>query len=90
MSLLSLLAESKRSIKGFVMATILVTWELGLAMGHVGVVRPVIDKLIRQGHRVVAAIKDVAHAPDLSKTAAIQCLRAPVRLSSVRAPFHSA
>jgi hypothetical protein len=69
------------------MATILVTWELGLAMGHVGVVRPLIDHLIRQGHRVVAALKDVAQAPNLSKNSAVQCLQAPVRLNAVRTPF---
>src|SRR4029077_15658498 len=69
----------------FIMATILVTWELGLAMGHVGVVRPLIENLIRQGHRVIAALKDVSQAPNLSKNSAVQCLQAPVRLNTVRA-----
>ena len=69
------------------MATILVTWELGLAMGYVGTVRPLIDHLIGQGHRVVAALKDVTQAANLSKNSAVQCLQAPVRLNAVRAPF---
>jgi hypothetical protein len=69
------------------MATILVTWELGLAMGHVGSVRPLIDCWIRQGHRVVAAFKDVTQARHLSNESEVQCLQAPVRLYPVRAPF---
>jgi hypothetical protein len=69
------------------MATILVTWELGLAMGYVGVTRPLIDQLIGQGHRVVAALKDVTQATNLSRDAAVQCLQAPIRLNAVGEPF---
>jgi hypothetical protein len=69
------------------MATILFTWELGLSMGHVGTLRPLAEKLSRNGHRVVAALKDVTKAPHLSAGGKVQCLQAPVRLNAVRAPF---
>ncbi len=69
------------------MATILVTWELGLAMGHVGVLRPLIDRLIGQGHQVVAALKDVSQGSNLSTSSAVPCLQAPVRLNAVRTPY---
>ncbi len=54
------------------MATVLITWELGEAMGHVSVLRPITKALIAQGHRVVAAIKDVTKATTLSPDGQIQ------------------
>jgi hypothetical protein len=68
-------------------ATILFTWELGLAMGHAGRLRPLAEALVGKGHRVIAAIKDVTQAANLSPSGAVQCVQAPVRLNSVRAPF---
>jgi hypothetical protein len=65
------------------MATILFTWELGLSMGHVGMLRPLAEQLYRRGHRIVAALKDVTKARHLSAMGHVQCVQAPVRLNAV-------
>lgn len=70
------------------MATILFTWELGLAMGHVGTLRPLAEALGRKGHRVYAALKDVMKARHLAPQAEFPCLQAPVRLNPVRGVVH--
>jgi hypothetical protein len=46
-----------------------------------------IDRLVGQGHRIVAALKDVGQAANLSGNPAVQCLQAPLRLNAVRTPF---
>jgi hypothetical protein len=69
------------------MATVLLTWELGEAMGHVGILRPVTDSLLKRGHRVVAAIRDMTKASVLSPDGRISCLQAPVRLGPVANPY---
>ena len=66
------------------MATILFTWELGLAMGHVATLRPLAEALARNGHRLYAALKDVTQAKGFSPQSSVRCLQAPVRLNQVR------
>ncbi len=66
------------------MATILFTWELGAAMGHVTILRPIAEALARKGHRLFAAIRDVTQAKSLAPPGVLTCLQAPVRLSPVR------
>jgi hypothetical protein len=66
------------------MATILFTWELGQAMGHVAKLRPLAEALGRNGHRLFAALKDVTQAKSLSPHGAVPCVQAPVRLNPAR------
>lgn len=44
------------------MATILFTWELGGNLGHVTTIGPIARELRSRGHRVVAALRDLANA----------------------------
>ena len=64
-----------------VMATILFTWELGQALGHVTKLRPLAEALGRKGHRLFAALRDVARAKGLSPDGTIPCFQAPGRLN---------
>ncbi len=66
------------------MATILLTWELGLATGHIAKLRPLAQALRGNGHRVVAALKDVSVAPQLAAASEFAIVQAPVRLNAVR------
>ncbi len=56
-------------------------------MGHVSVLRPVTKALIAQGHRVIAALKDITKAATLSPDGQIPCLQGPVRLTPIAAPY---
>ena len=69
------------------MATILFTWEQGLAMGHVQTLRPLADALAARGHQLFAALKDVSQAKGFGTNSAVRCLQAPVRLNPVRDCF---
>ncbi len=44
------------------MAKFLVTWELGGGLGHLGGLKPVVGELVRRGHRVDLALRDLTHA----------------------------
>src|SRR5262245_17818663 len=40
------------------MATILFTWELGGGLGHVLPMRPLVSRLVQEGHRILLAARD--------------------------------
>lgn len=41
---------------------VLLVWELGAQLGHVGTLLPIADALASQGHEVILALKDLSHA----------------------------
>jgi len=47
------------------MATILLTWELGGGLGHLMNLRPIAAELVRRGHRVFAALRDLSQAREM-------------------------
>jgi len=60
-------------------AKILITWELGGGSGHLVPVRPVIAGLIKRGHRVVAALRDVPRAGAVLADCPVRLLQAPFK-----------
>jgi len=60
------------------MARVLLTWELGLGIGHLMNLRPIGQELIRRGHQVFAAIRDVSRAQELWVDTGIQWFPSPM------------
>ena len=60
------------------MATILLTWELGGGIGHLMNLRPIGEELVRRGHRVVAALRDLTNAADVLGSSGIAWMPAPI------------
>ena len=61
------------------MATFLFTWELGGGLGHVMPFRPVAERLIGKGHRVVAALRELTHAERAFGDLPVEYLPAPFK-----------
>ncbi len=61
------------------MATFLFTWELGGGLGHVMPFRPVAERLIAKGHRVVAALRELTHAERAFGDLSMEYLPAPFK-----------
>jgi len=59
-------------------ATILLTWELGGGIGHLMNLRPIGAELVRRGHRVVAALRDLTHAGAIFEGSGIAFVPAPL------------
>lgn len=68
------------------MATLLFAWELGAGLGHVTVIRPLAERLLQLGHRVVVAARDVNAAAHTLGSLDIPLLQAPVHLDPVARP----
>ena len=51
------------------MPTCLVAWELGGGLGHVTIVRPVVEALLTDGCRVFAAVQDIGDALEITLSA---------------------
>jgi hypothetical protein len=64
------------------MATILFAWELGGGWGHTTIALPILRGLREKGHRVVAAVKDLARTEAIFAPHGITCLQAPLPLAS--------
>lgn len=62
------------------MATVVVTWELGGGLGHLTRLLPLVRGLLDRGHRVVAAVRDLARVTRVYRDAAVTWLQAPVKL----------
>jgi UDP:flavonoid glycosyltransferase YjiC (YdhE family) len=75
---------------GPVMATILLTWELGGGMGHFVNLRALAGGLVAEGHRVFAALRDVTHPKTVLGTDEVTYLQAPFRTSPPVKPFNPA
>src|ERR1043165_4605640 len=73
------------------MGTILLAWELGAGLGHLVRLKPIAQGLLQKGHRVYAAIRDLASAQNVFPAGQVSVLQAPiqVRLSpnQIEKPF---
>jgi hypothetical protein len=61
------------------MATILLTWELGGGLGHLMNLRPIAAELLRRGHRVFAALRDLSQAREILGESGVVFLQAPFK-----------
>lgn len=61
------------------MANILLTWELGSGLGHLFPLKLVAQELVKNGHRVTAAIRETANATLLFADTPIRFLAAPAK-----------
>ena len=66
------------------MANILMTWELGGGLGHMMPMRALGDGLVRAGHRVYAALRDLTVAHRAFAGSHITCLQAPFKQRNTR------
>ncbi len=69
------------------MATVLLTWELGSGIGHLMNLLPIGQELVRRGHRVVAALRDLSHADEIFAGSGISFLPAPAAPRHIAPPF---
>ena len=60
------------------MSNILLAWELGGGLGHLGPFGPVADRLVARGHAVTVAARDVERACAVFGTRPVQIVQAPV------------
>ena len=60
------------------MATILLAWELGGGMGHLLPLRGIGEVLVKRGHRVIAAVRDLSRVGELFAGSGIAFLQAPI------------
>ena len=66
------------------MATIVLNWELGADLGHIGRFLPIALRLREQGHRPVMLLRDITRAESLLREHQLEFLQAPVWLTSVQ------
>lgn len=65
------------------MATIVLNWELGAALGHIASYLPIARQLRERGHRPVLLLRDVSRAEAVLAAEEIEFLQAPVWLTPV-------
>lgn len=65
------------------MATWLFAWELGGGWGHVAPFRRPIEQLLRRGHKVVFAARDVAPLPGLLRGLEVRWFQSPQSVASI-------
>ena len=61
------------------MAHILLAWELGEGLGHLVGLKPLVEELLRRGHRLSVALKDVSRGPLIFDADVVQLLQAPTK-----------
>ena len=61
--------------------TILFVWELGGGLGHLMQMLPLAEDLVRAGHRVFVAFRDLDRAGPIYSVAGVSFLQAPIWLS---------
>lgn len=69
------------------MATVLLSWELGSGIGHLMNLRPIGAELIKRGHRVVAALRDLSHVHEVWHGLDISFLPSPLIPREEKPPF---
>jgi UDP:flavonoid glycosyltransferase YjiC (YdhE family) len=60
------------------MGTVLLTWELGGGIGHLMNLRPLGQELVKRGHRVVAAVKELSNVREVFAGTGIAAVAAPL------------
>ena len=71
----------------FSMSTVLFTWELGAGLGHVTVLRPLVERLLDHGHRVVVAMKDLHRGHQLVENRDVTYFQAPIQTRAIQNPI---
>lgn len=66
------------------MATIVLNWELGAALGHIGRYLTIALRLRERGHRPVLVLRDISQAESVLGPHGIEFLQAPVWLTRVQ------
>jgi hypothetical protein len=66
------------------MATVLLTWELGIGLGHLVNLLPLARDLSQRGHRVVAVLKNLLPAEKVFGDINVEYLQAPIRTQPPR------
>ncbi|MFT5523165.1 MAG: hypothetical protein ACI9G1_003170 [Pirellulaceae bacterium] len=66
------------------MARFLIGWELGSNLGHVTVQRPIVTRLLEQGHDVVMAVSNRAQVSNFMQQQGLPIIRCPRGRSSKR------
>lgn len=61
------------------MAVVLLTWELGAGLGHMLPMRPLAEELVRAGHRVFVALRDLTRAGSVFGRSGVRFLQAPYK-----------
>jgi hypothetical protein len=69
------------------MKTIFLAWELGGGLGHLTNLLPLVEGFHKQGHRVVAALKDLSAAPRLFAGLDVAYLQAPHKTRKADRPI---
>jgi hypothetical protein len=69
------------------MARILITWELGGGLGHLVRLQPLAAELLRRGHRVAVALRDLSRAAGVFRELPVTYFQAPVKLSPLPDEF---
>ena len=67
------------------------TWELGAGLGHLVRLLPIAQRLLERGHRVYAAVRDLAAAQSVFGSGLLSVLQAPIQVrlspSQIEKPF---
>ena len=62
------------------MATILMAWELGMGLGHMAPLKPLVEELLGRGHSVVLALRNLSRAPLVFGDLPVRYYQAPIQL----------
>jgi hypothetical protein len=63
------------------MSTILITWELGGALGHLTPLAPIVQALSAEGHQIFAAVRDLTHIDTIFANLGVRYVQCPIKLS---------
>ncbi|MBE7467245.1 MAG: tetratricopeptide repeat protein [Planctomycetes bacterium] len=69
------------------MSTVLFTWELGAGVGHMAPYREIAERLIRNGHRVVFALRDLSRSHSVFQDIGVACVQAPIKTAPIAKPI---
>jgi hypothetical protein len=67
-------------------ARILIGWEFGAGLGHVGMLRPLAEALQSQGHRVVLALRETVLTRKLLTSSKLEVIQGPAWFAPTDAP----
>ncbi len=62
------------------MANVLITWELGAGLGHLTRLRPVIQRLVEQGHAAHLAVRDLSSVHPVFGEIPLRLYQAPIKI----------
>jgi hypothetical protein len=66
---------------------IVFTWEWGGGSGHLRLIAPLADHLLKSGHEVAVVTRDLTRTGDLFPERRVQCLQSPLCTTAVRNPI---